>query len=48
VHDEVVLDCPQDEVKEVTALVTGVMENAMKISVPLVVNSASGKNWMEL
>jgi len=52
VHDEVVIDCPKDEVKEVQALVARAMENAhvgsMTMDVPLRVNSASGANWMEL
>ena len=48
VHDEVVLDCPRDEAEAVKRLVTEVMENAMKLSVPLRVNASSGANWMEL
>lgn len=48
VHDEVVLDCPKDEAKEVEALVVSLMENAMKLDVPLKVNSALGENWMDL
>lgn len=48
VHDEVVLDCPQSEVEQVRKLVTQVMEGAMKLSVPLRVNSAVGENWMDL
>jgi DNA polymerase-1 len=48
VHDEVLLDCPKEEAEEMKALVINVMENAMKLSVPLRVNAAIGKNWMEL
>jgi DNA polymerase-1 len=48
VHDEVVLDCPRDEVPEIRKLVCKVMENAMTLSVPLRVNTAVGENWMEL
>ncbi|MCM2321703.1 MAG: DNA polymerase I [Oligoflexia bacterium] len=54
VHDEVVLDCPKEESEEVLALVTTVMEasgdghSGMKLSVPLKVNAAVGKNWMEI
>ena len=48
VHDEVVLNCPKKEAEEVRKLVTKVMENAMELSVPLAVNSAVGKNWMEI
>ena len=35
VHDEILLDCPKQEVKEVQKLVEEVMENAMTLSVPL-------------
>ncbi len=48
VHDEVVLDCPRDELVEVKKLVTEAMESAMTFSVPLQVNTCSGNNWMEL
>jgi DNA polymerase I len=48
VHDEVVLDCPKTEAQEVQALVVEAMEGAMKLSVPLKVNSAVGENWLEL
>ena len=48
VHDEVLLDCPQSEVEAVRALVTQKMEEAMKLSVPLRVNSGTGTNWMDI
>jgi DNA polymerase-1 len=48
VHDELVLDTPRAEADEVRRLVTAVMEGAMKLSVPLRVNSAVGENWMDL
>jgi DNA polymerase-1 len=48
VHDEVVLDCPKDEVESVKKLVVEVMEGAMKLSVPLIANASSGENWMQL
>lgn len=48
VHDEMVLDCPKEEVETVRALLTEVMENAMKLNVPLRVNSAVGESWMDL
>lgn len=48
VHDEVVLDCPKNEVEEVRKLVLESMETAMKLDVPLRVNSAVGENWMDL
>ena len=48
VHDEVVLDCPKNEVKDVQRMVCEVMEKAMKLDVPLRVNSESGENWMDI
>jgi DNA polymerase-1 len=56
VHDEVVLDCPEGEVDRVQSKVVEIMENAMessaggqlKLDVPLRVNAAHGRNWMEL
>jgi DNA polymerase-1 len=48
VHDEVVLDCPREEVRKVERLVAEVLEGAMKLRVPLQANVASGQNWLEL
>ncbi len=48
VHDEVVLDCPREEVQKVERLVAEVLEGAMKLRVPLQANVASGQNWLEL
>lgn len=56
VHDEVLLDCPKDEIETVQKLVVETMENAgqggdkplMKLSVPLRVNSGTGESWMDL
>ena len=46
VHDEVVLDCPENELAQVQKIVEDTMIHAMKLRVPLVVNSGSGDNWM--
>jgi DNA polymerase-1 len=48
VHDELVLEAPKNEVDVVSALVTRVMEGALKLKVPLQVNVNVGKNWAEL
>lgn len=48
VHDELLLDCPKDEAEKAQKLVCQVMENAMKLSVPLRVNTSCGDNWMDL
>ena len=35
VHDELLIECPEDEVETVTEILRQFMENAIKISVPL-------------
>jgi DNA polymerase-1 len=47
VHDEIVLDVPQEELSTVMKLVQHAMESAMSLSVPLQVNVMVGKNWMD-
>ena len=47
VHDELVFDCPKDEIEVMKELVEEVMTNAVKLNVPLCVGIASGKNWFE-
>ncbi|MGD1879075.1 MAG: DNA polymerase I [Kiloniellaceae bacterium] len=51
VHDELLLEVPQDEVEATSALVREVMENAcapaVELSVPLVADAGTGANWAE-
>ena len=47
VHDELVFEVPGPELEEVTTLVHGEMEGAATLSVPLVVDSGLGDNWLE-
>jgi DNA polymerase-1 len=47
VHDELVFDVPNSEVDRLTALARSRMENALALSVPLVVDVGVGKNWRE-
>ncbi len=47
VHDELVFDVPMEELEVVTALVREEMEGAVDISVPLLVEVGSGRNWRE-
>ena len=47
VHDELVLEVPEPELADVTALVKGEMEGATELSVPLVVETGAGDNWLD-
>ena len=47
VHDELVVEAPDEEKEEVMALVQKEMEEVIALKVPLKVEIASGKNWDE-
>jgi DNA polymerase-1 len=48
VHDELVFDCPQNELDEMRELIRREMESAYQLSVHLKVDVVSGKNWDEM
>ena len=47
IHDELVFECPENEVDEMVELVTRHMENAWKLEVPLLVSVGVGRSWEE-
>ena len=47
VHDELDFSVPTDEIEEVSALVSRIMESVVELSVPLIVDVSWGKNWAE-
>jgi DNA polymerase-1 len=47
VHDELILECPEEAVAETSELVRREMENAVKLKVPLRVSVETGKRWGE-
>ncbi len=47
VHDELVFDCFLEEEDALMAMVKELMEGALPLSVPLVVDMRVGKNWLE-
>ncbi len=47
VHDELVFECPKEEVEAVSALVRREMEEAYAFSVPLKTEVGIGANWLE-
>ena len=47
VHDELMVECPEEEAEAMTALVKEEMENAVKLKVVLSVDASYGKSWYE-
>ena len=48
VHDELVLECPLEELNQTAALVSQIMQNAFPLEVPLQTDARSGPNWNEM
>lgn len=48
VHDELLLEAPEQEVDEVKALMVEIMSSAFQLDVPLRVDASVGRNWLEL
>ncbi|MCA9921255.1 MAG: hypothetical protein KC421_02725, partial [Anaerolineales bacterium] len=48
VHDELLLEVPEDEVDEMRSLVVTTMSQAYKLDVPLKVDASVGQNWLAL
>lgn len=47
VHDELVFECPRDQVEAMAKMVKSEMEGAMQLKVPLVASAGFGENWLE-
>ena len=47
VHDELILEAPEEEIEKLKQLVPSVMENTVQLVVPLKVDYAYGKSWFE-
>lgn len=47
VHDELVFDCPANEVEQLSEIVKREMENAYTLRVPLIAEVGVGDNWLE-
>jgi DNA polymerase I len=45
VHDELIFEVPEGELDKTTPLIKSIMENVVKLDVPLVAEAGSGKNW---
>ncbi|GAB4569723.1 MAG: DNA polymerase I [Anaerolineae bacterium] len=48
VHDELVLEVPEAELRPVAAMVAETMEGAFKLDAPLKADTRYGKNWLEM
>jgi DNA polymerase-1 len=47
VHDELLVEVPDEEVDQVTEIVKREMESAVSLDVPLVADVGVGDNWMD-
>jgi DNA polymerase-1 len=48
VHDELVLEVPEEQVDGISSLTRQIMENAFELDVPLKVDLKIGQNWEEM
>jgi len=48
VHDEIILEVPENEIEDCTFLLRKVMESAWSMDIPLKVNVEKGDNWGEI
>ena len=47
VHDELIVEAPEEESEQVRQLLQEEMESAVKLSVPLTADAAVGKTWYD-
>lgn len=47
VHDELIVECPEEEAETVKALLSREMESVARLSVPLIADAAAGRSWAE-
>ncbi len=48
VHDELVVECPEEKTQQVASTLRQIMEEVVKLRVPLKVSVGIGKNWDEV
>ena len=48
VHDELIFEIKQDKISTYTTKIKQIMENVLKLRVPIVVEESEGNNWGEL
>lgn len=47
VHDELIVECPTDEIEQASKVLREEMESAAQLTVPLTADVNQGKNWLE-
>ena len=47
VHDELIVECPEEIAQQVAALISREMEQVADLSVPLTADAKIGKSWFE-
>jgi DNA polymerase I len=48
IHDDLLFECPRKSSTEAAFVIKGIMENAVKLNVPLVVDTRTGVNWRDM
>lgn len=48
IHDELIFEVPDDEIKDTISVIKPVMEKVIQLTVPMTVNPSAGKNWAEI
>jgi len=47
IHDELLFECPRNELERLLPRIKATMENTVRLKVPLVVDIGTGRNWLE-
>ena len=47
IHDELIFELPNNQVDRASPIIKSIMENIVKLKVPLIVNINIGNNWGE-
>ena len=47
VHDELIVEAPEEEAEKTAAILTEEMENAVSLRVPMIADSSVGKTWFD-
>ena len=47
VHDELIVEAPEDEAEKASRILTEEMEGAVSLTVPMVAEASVGKTWYD-